>query len=70
MFKVKNLQELALKFTAGTFLAAIGLVFGWLGGGIFETIGVFAAAELPWQESIAFLVAVAGFFLGFSVDLE
>lgn len=61
---VFGLKDLFKKFAAGTFLMLIGVSFGYIAGGIFESMGILA--NLPWQEFITFLGAIFGFLLGFA----
>lgn len=61
-----QLKSLFKKFAAGTFVMLIGVSFGFIAGGIFESMGILNT--LPWQEFVTFLGAIFGFLLGFTIE--
>ena len=67
MFNVKSIEGLVKKISAGFVVGLVGVTFGYIAGGLFETIGIYAET-LPWQEAITFLGGLAGFGLGMSLD--
>ena len=60
------LKSLFKKFAAGTFVMLIGVSFGFIAGGIFESMGILP--DLPWQAFVTFLGAIFGFLLGFTIE--
>jgi hypothetical protein len=59
-------KELVEKLFKAIFLGLIGLVFGFVAGGLFADIGI--ATYIPWTEILTFLGGIAGFFVGFADD--
>lgn len=67
MIKAESVEDLFQKVAAGIVFGLVGVAFGFMGGGIYESIGIYTEI-LPWQEFLTFLGGLAGF--GFGATLK
>jgi len=67
MLNAKSIDGLFKKVAGGFIVGLVGVTFGYLGGGVFETMGIYAES-IPWQEAMTFLGGPFGFGLGASLD--